>query len=316
MIDGYYQRQTGGIGHGALGSDAGWWRPARSNDEELIDLVCAAASSAGHCNTMGTALSMNSLAEALGMSLPGCAAIPAPYGERAQMAYDTGLRIVDMVREDLTPSRILTREAFENAIVVNSRDRRLHQLSAAPDRDRPAHRRAARHQGLGDGRPRHPAAGERAAGGRIPGRRLSSRGRRSGRSSAELIGAGKIHPDALTVTGKTIGENYARLAQRSIRISSARTNRPLRGERRLPGGHRQSVRIRAGEDVGDQRRFPPALSLHARLGELLHGARHRLRRPRRLPPPHQRSRARDRRNLHAGGARRGSDRAIRARPRW
>ena len=74
----------------------------------------------GHCNTMGTALSMNSLAEALGMSLPTCASIPAPYRERGQMAYATGKRICDMVREDMRPSRILTREAFENAIVVAS----------------------------------------------------------------------------------------------------------------------------------------------------------------------------------------------------
>src|SRR5207253_4938695 len=86
---------------------------------QLVDRTCASTMSPGHCNTMGTALSMNSLAEALGMSLPGCAAIPAPYGERGKMAYATGLRAVEMVREDLTPSRILTREAFENSIVVN-----------------------------------------------------------------------------------------------------------------------------------------------------------------------------------------------------
>src|SRR5580692_3266996 len=88
--------------------------------EELVDRVVRTIPSAGHCNTMGTALSMNSLAEALGMSLPGCGTIPAAYSERAKMAYETGKRIVEMVAEDLTPSRILTRAAFENAIVVNS----------------------------------------------------------------------------------------------------------------------------------------------------------------------------------------------------
>ena len=88
--------------------------------EEFIELVASSAPSVGHCNTMGTASTMNSLAEALGMSLPGCAAIPAPYRERGQIAYETGKRIVDMVWEDLKPSDILTREAFENAIVVNS----------------------------------------------------------------------------------------------------------------------------------------------------------------------------------------------------
>ena len=88
--------------------------------EEFMALVTSSAPSIGHCNTMGTASTMNALAEALGMSLPGCAAIPAPYRERGQIAYDTGRRIVEMVWEDLKPSDILTREAFENAIVVNS----------------------------------------------------------------------------------------------------------------------------------------------------------------------------------------------------
>ena len=86
----------------------------------FLELVASSAPSAGHCNTMGTASTMNSLAEALGMSLPGCAAIPAPHRDRQQMAYETGRRIVDMVWEDLKPSKILTKAAFENAIVVNS----------------------------------------------------------------------------------------------------------------------------------------------------------------------------------------------------
>src|SRR6202165_4620415 len=88
--------------------------------EEFMELVAFSAPSVGHCNTMGTASTMNSLAEALGMSLPGCAAIPAPYRERGQIAYETGARIVGMVWEDLKPSDILTRKAFENCIVVNS----------------------------------------------------------------------------------------------------------------------------------------------------------------------------------------------------
>src|SRR6202161_531144 len=88
--------------------------------QQLVDMVMAGIPSAGHCNSMGTALSMNSLAEALGMSLPGSGTIPAPYAQRAKMAYQTGRRIVEMVREDLTTSKVLTREAFENAIVVNS----------------------------------------------------------------------------------------------------------------------------------------------------------------------------------------------------
>ena len=90
------------------------------DDDGFMDLVASSAPSVGYCNTMGTATTMNSLAEALGMQLPGSAAIPAPYRERGQMAYETGRRIVDMVLEDLRPSDIMTREAFENAIVINS----------------------------------------------------------------------------------------------------------------------------------------------------------------------------------------------------
>ncbi|MBV1708138.1 MAG: dihydroxy-acid dehydratase family protein [Hyphomicrobiales bacterium] len=90
------------------------------NYDEFMEIVTSSAPSIGHCNTMGTASTMNALAEALGMSLPGCAAIPAPYRERGQIAYETGKRIVEMVWEDLKPSDIITREALENAIVVNS----------------------------------------------------------------------------------------------------------------------------------------------------------------------------------------------------
>ena len=88
--------------------------------QQFLKLVASSAPSTGHCNTMGTASTMNSLAEALGMTLPSSAAIPAPYRDRQEMAYMTGRRIVEMVWEDLKPSDILTRNAFENAIVVNS----------------------------------------------------------------------------------------------------------------------------------------------------------------------------------------------------
>ena len=90
------------------------------DNDGFMDLVASSAPSVGYCNTMGTATTMNSLAEALGMQLPGSAAIPAPYRERGQISYETGKRIVEMVWENLRPSDIMTREAFENAIVVNS----------------------------------------------------------------------------------------------------------------------------------------------------------------------------------------------------
>ena len=89
-------------------------------NEDFMEIAAASAPSVGYCNTMGTATTMNSLAEALGMQLPGAAAIPAPYRERGQISYETGKRIVDMVWEDLRPSDIMTRAAFENAVVINS----------------------------------------------------------------------------------------------------------------------------------------------------------------------------------------------------
>jgi len=119
MLDGWH--------NGAFaGSGTMLWEGRKSHAqgqlsyEEFIEQVAASSPSAGHCNTMGTALSMNCMAEALGMSLPGCASIPAPYRERLQMSYRTGVRIVEMITEDLRPSKVLTRQAFENAVVVNS----------------------------------------------------------------------------------------------------------------------------------------------------------------------------------------------------
>ena len=149
---------------------------------------------------------MNSLAEALGLSLPGCAMIPAPYRERGQMAYWTGRRIVEMVHEDLTPSKILTREAFENAIAVCS--------AIGGSSNCPIHITAiARHVGVD-----LPMETWQEVGHDVPlladvqpaGRFLGEAFHRAGGVPAivhELMGAGKIHEGALTVNGKTIGEN-------------------------------------------------------------------------------------------------------------
>src|SRR5947209_3004668 len=119
MLNGWWKGQRAGSG------TVVWWArqehaAGRMSYAEFIELVASSAPSVGHCNTMGTASTMNALAEALGMSLPGCAAIPAPYRERAQIAYETGRRAVEIVHEDLKPSDILTRKAFENAIVACS----------------------------------------------------------------------------------------------------------------------------------------------------------------------------------------------------
>jgi len=119
MLDGNYKGKKVGSGT-IIWEGRRMFARGEINYEEFMEMVSAAAPSVGHCNTMGTATSMNSLAEALGMSLTGCAAIPAPYRERAQMAYDTGLRSVQLVEKDIKPSDIMTREAFQNAIVTAS----------------------------------------------------------------------------------------------------------------------------------------------------------------------------------------------------
>ena len=174
--------------------------------ESFVELVATSAPSTGFCNTMGTATTMNSLAEALGMTLPGNAVIPAPYRERGQMAYETGRRIVAMVHEDLTPSKIMTRKAFENAIAVNT--------AIGGSTNAPNHLNGiARHIGV-----ELEVADWEKHGYDLPllvnlqpaGEYLGEDYHRAGGVPAvvaELIKAGKIHKDCLTANGRTIGEN-------------------------------------------------------------------------------------------------------------
>ncbi len=119
MLDGWWQGKRAGSGM-IVWESRRLLAEGKIDYEEFIQRTCSSAPSLGHCNTMGTASTMNALAEALGMTLPGSAAIPAPFRERMNMAYAAGKRIVGMVEEDLKPSDILTRTAFENAIRVNS----------------------------------------------------------------------------------------------------------------------------------------------------------------------------------------------------
>ncbi|NOU07911.1 MAG: dihydroxy-acid dehydratase family protein [Hyphomicrobiaceae bacterium] len=119
MLNGWYKGERTGSGT-IVWKAREMLAKGEIDQKGFLQLVASSAPSAGHCNTMGTASTMNSLAEALGMSLPGCAAIPAPHRDRQEISYLTGKRIVEMVHEDLKPSQILTRAAFENAIVVNS----------------------------------------------------------------------------------------------------------------------------------------------------------------------------------------------------
>ena len=205
MLNGWYKGQRTGSG------TIVWMAREKLATGELdyegfVELVATSAPSTGFCNTMGTATTMNSLAEALGMSLPGNAAIPAPYRERGQMAYMTGRRIVSMVEEDLTPSKIMTRKAFENAIAVNT--------AIGGSTNAPNHLNAiAAHLGI-----ELTVSDWEKHGYDLPllvnlqpaGEYLGEDYHRAGGVPAvvaELIGAAKIHEDCITANGKTIGEN-------------------------------------------------------------------------------------------------------------
>ena len=207
MLNGWWKGERAGSG------TILWWArqehaAERMDYEEFIDVVASSAPSIGHCNTMGTASTMNALAEALGLSLPGCAAIPAPYRERGQIAYETGRRAVEIVHEDIKPSDILTREAFENAIVACS--------AIGGSTNAPIHINAiARHVGVS-----LTIQDWEKFGLDVPllvnmqpaGKYLGEEYFRAGGLPAvmhELDSARRIHADALTINGKTIGENCA-----------------------------------------------------------------------------------------------------------
>ncbi len=205
MLDGNYKGRRVGSGT-VLWEARVEYAAGRIGYEEFIETVASSAPSMGHCNTMGTASTMNSLAEALGMSLPGSGIIPAPYRERGQCAYLTGKRAVEIVWEDLTPSKILTREAFLNAIAVNT--------AIGGSTNAPIHLAAiARHAGV-----ELSLDDWQTTGYDLPllvnlqpaGEYLGEGFHRAGGVPAvvnELMGAGKIIESALTINGKTMGEN-------------------------------------------------------------------------------------------------------------
>jgi xylonate dehydratase len=208
MLDGYHNGKLAGSGT-VLWQARQDVAAGRMDYNEFIDIAASSAPSIGHCNTMGTASTMNAMAEALGMSLPGCAAIPAPYRERARIAYETGVRAVEIVREDLKPSDLLTRAAFENAIVACS--------AIGGSTNAPIHLNAiARHIGV-----RLTIEDWEKVGYDVPllvnmqpaGEYLGEDYFRAGGLPAvmhELLQAKRLHGDALTINGKTFAENVAK----------------------------------------------------------------------------------------------------------
>jgi len=220
MLNGWYNGERTGSGTIVWQSRQDL-AAGRIDYEEFIEKVASSAPSVGHCNTMGTASTMNALAEALGMSLPGCAAIPAPYRERGQIAYDTGRRAVEMVEQDVKPSDILTRDAFHNCIVVNS--------AIGGSTNAPIHVNAiARHIGI-----ELSIFDWEKIGRHVPllvnmqpaGKYLGEEFHRAGGVPAvvsELMKAGLIREKALTVNGSSIGDNC-----RNVQVLDRDVIRPL-----------------------------------------------------------------------------------------
>ena len=208
MLDGIYKGKLAGSGM-VIWEARKLLAKGKINYDEFMDMVASSAPSIGHCNTMGTASSMNSVAEALGMSLTGCAVIPAPYKEREQISFETGKRIVEMVHEDLTPSKIMTRKAFENAVVAAS--------AIGGSSNCTAHLSAiAKHMGI-----KFDLSDWQKLGHNIPllvncqpaGEYLMESFYRAGGVPAvmkELIKNKKIHTNIMTATGKTVGQNLKR----------------------------------------------------------------------------------------------------------
>ncbi|WP_348646486.1 IlvD/Edd family dehydratase [Ciceribacter sp. L1K22] len=210
MLDGHYQGAC--VGSGTINWIAREkYAAGEIGVSDFIALAASSAPSIGHCNTMGTALSMNCIAEALGMSLPGCASIPAAYRERPQMAYATGYRIVDMICEDLTPSMILTDEAFKNAI-------RLATAIGASSNCVPHLIAIARHAGVALSESdwdRHGANIPLLVNCQPVGKYLGEAFHKAGGVPAvimELISGGLMNPSCLTVTGQSHSENLNKIS--------------------------------------------------------------------------------------------------------
>ncbi len=225
MLDGWWQGRLSGSGT-IVWEGRKLYAEGKIDYQQFMDMVASSAPSAGHCNTMGTATSMNSLAEALGMSLPGCAAIPAPYRERGQIAYETGRRIVAMVHENLRPSDIMTKAAFENVVVAAA--------AIGASSNCPIHMIAiARHMGV-----EHTLDDWQRLGPEIPllvdcqpaGRFLGEAFHRAGGVPAvmrELLAAGKLDGSVMTVTGRTLAENLATVPEPDREVIRA-YDKPLR----------------------------------------------------------------------------------------
>ena len=224
MLDGWHEGEL-------VGSGTVIWRSRRKmaageiDEAEFLRRATDSAPSAGHCNTMGTASTMNSIAEGLGMSLPGCAMIPAPYRERGQMAYETGRRIVDMAYEDLRPSKVLSRQSFLNAInlltaIGGSTNAQPHLIAMA------------RHAGF------DLTSEDWMAGYDLPlivnmqpaGKFLSERFHRAGGIPVvvkAMIDNGALDGSVKTVTGKTLAENVAEAVNKDPEVIFA-WDKPLK----------------------------------------------------------------------------------------
>ena len=249
MLDGWWQGKRAGSGT-IIWESRRLLAEGKIDYEEFIQRACSSSPSLGHCNTMGTASTMNAMAEALGMSLPGNAAIPAPFRERMNMAYETGKRAVAMVYEDLKPSKILTRAAFENAIRVNT--------AIGGSTNAPPHLQAvARHAGVDldvKDWETHGYDAPLLVNMQPAGEYLGESFFRAGGVPAvmgEMLADGMLHGDVMTASGKPLTEALA--GARSVDQSVIR---PVSDPMRRKAGF-----LVLSGNLFDSRRLPPALPL-------------------------------------------------------
>src|SRR6056297_1439610 len=282
MLDGWYKGRRAGSGT-TIWEGRRMLARGEIGYEEFMELACASSPSLGHCNTMGTASTMNALAEALGMALPGAAAIPAPFRERMGTAYrGHGGGGPETLRHP-HPRGLPERDQGQYG------DRRLHQRAAAPAGDRAACGRGARRHRLADPWPRPAASGEPAAGGRIPWRKLFPRGRGAGRDG-RTSGGGAARRRGTDGDGAADAGGHRRRAQQGQGCDPA-LRRPVARRGGVSRAVRKSLRQRADEDL----RHLGGVSHAVPQGRHLRGACRGLRRTRGLPRACQRPGARDRR---------------------
>ena len=296
-LDGWWKGKLAGSG-AVVWESRKLYAEGKIGFDEMVLMISSGEPSIGHCNTMGTALSMNALAETLGMSLPGCAAIPAAHRDRSWMAYETGRRIVAMIEEDLRPSDIMTKGAFENAVVAAAA---LGASSNCPPHMIAIARQVGVDHTLDDWDrlgPEIPLLVDCQPAGRFLGETFYRAGGMPG-VLRELLAAGKLNGDVMTVSGRTMAENLAAVGEpdREVIRSYSAPLSPNAGQIVMRSNFFDRAVMKTSVIDAE---FRAAISFGPRAAERLRGPGRRLRGAGRLPRAHRRSGPRHRRADHPG----------------